>query len=91
VQCSEELSLTQDGTLAPFSFTGLPSTRRYKLQGWKDVNQNGTPDTGDLFGWYTETGSIASLTPGRGGLKLYLEPWISQQHLKTGGIFPPCR
>jgi len=92
ILCAEEITITQNVLSSPFNFSNLPADRQYKLQGWKDVNGNGNTDAGDLFAWYTESGSVAFLNVGRSGLQLRLEPYVSPQPLlRPAQIFPPCR
>ncbi|WP_027882861.1 S8 family serine peptidase [Meiothermus rufus] len=91
ILCAEEIGIAQDVLSSPFSFTSLPSDRQYQLQGWKDVNNNGQADPGDLFAWYTEGGQVALLSVGRSDLELVLEPYVEPQpYTRPAQLFPRC-
>lgn len=71
--------ITQTGTQAPYSRNGLSTTGLlgYRISAWKDVNNNGTQDVGDLFGWYRVNGNIATVMPDASGIYVVLEPVLS--------------
>jgi serine protease len=69
---SRELTLTQDITRAAYRFGPLPSGE-YLIYGWKDVNQNGQPDSGDYLGCYTRNGQVAPVQPSSSGVDFRLE------------------
>ncbi|RIH83036.1 Extracellular basic protease [Meiothermus luteus] len=71
--------INQTGTQAPYSRTNLSTTGLvgYRISAWKDVNNNGTQDEGDLFGWYRVNGNIATVMPDRSGVDITLEPVLS--------------
>lgn len=92
ILCAEEITITQNVLSSPFNFSNLPADRKYRLQGWKDVNGNNNTDAGDLFAWYTESGSVALLDVGQSELQLRLEPYVAPQPLlRPAQIFPPCQ
>ena len=65
--CDEEKSRVEEiknrASSASFGFTDL-GIGGYRLIVWKDVNDNGTVDTGDYFGFYSKDGLGATeVTP----------------------------
>ena len=70
------LVISQSGTQAPYTRTGLSTTGLvgYRISAWKDVNGNGQQDVGDLFGWYRVGGRIASVMPDASNIDIVLEP-----------------
>jgi serine protease len=73
------LVISQSGTQAPYTRTGLSTTGLvgYRISAWKDVNGNGQQDVGDLFGWYRVGGRIASVMPDASNIDIVLEPILS--------------
>lgn len=73
------LSISQSGTQAPYSRSGLSTSGLvgYRVSAWKDVNNNNTQDVGDLFGWYRVNGNIATVMPNASGINVVLEPVLS--------------
>ena len=73
------LVISQSGTQAPYTRTGLSTTGLvgYRISAWKDVNGNGQQDVGDLFGWYRVGGRIASVMPDASSIDIVLEPILS--------------
>jgi serine protease len=73
------LEVTQTGIQAPYSRNHLSTQQLmgYRISAWKDVNNNGTQDVGDLFGWFKANGSIASVMPSASNINLVLEPVLS--------------
>ncbi|MDW8425872.1 MAG: peptidase S8 and S53 subtilisin kexin sedolisin, partial [Meiothermus sp.] len=71
--------ITQTGTQAAYSRNELSTTGLvgYRISAWKDVNNNGTQDVGDLFGWYRENGNIATVMPSRSRIDITLEPILA--------------
>ena len=71
--------ITQTGTQAPYSRNDLSTTGLvgYRISAWKDVNNNGTQDVGDLFGWYRVNGKIANVMPDASDIDVVLEPVLS--------------
>lgn len=69
---SQMLELTQDGSSAPYKFSGL-SGGDYVIYGLKDVNKNGTLDAGDYLGFYQQGGQIGLVKPGASGVNFTLE------------------
>lgn len=69
---SQMLELTQDGSSAPYKFSGL-SGGDYIIYGLKDVNKNGTLDAGDYLGFYQQGGQIGLVKPGASGVNFTLE------------------
>lgn len=71
--------ITQTGTQAPYSRNSLSTTGLvgYRISAWKDVNNNGTQDVGDLFGWYRVNGNIATVMPNASDINVVLEPVLS--------------
>ncbi len=71
--------ITQTGTQAPYSRNQLSTTglSGYRISAWKDVNNNGTQDVGDLFGWYRANGNIATVLPNASNINVVLEPVLS--------------
>lgn len=71
--------ITQTGTQAPYTRSGLSTSGPvgYRISAWKDVNNNGTQDVGDLFGWYRSGGSIASVRPDASNIDIELEPVLA--------------
>jgi len=73
------LEISQTGTQAPYIRNNLSTQQLvgYRISAWKDVNNNGTQDAGDLFGWYRVNGSIANVMPSASNINLVLEPVLS--------------
>lgn len=71
--------INQSGTQAPYTRTGLSTSGLvgYRISAWKDVNNNGTQDEGDLFGWYRANGNIAYVMPDASSIDIVLEPVLS--------------
>jgi serine protease len=69
---SRELTLTQDVTRATYRFGALPGGE-YLIYGWKDVNQNSQPDSGDYLGCFTRNGQVAPVRPSSSGVDFRLE------------------
>ncbi|MWR36514.1 hypothetical protein GN073_09560, partial [Helicobacter pylori] len=69
---SQTLTLSQDGSSAPYKFSGL-SGGDYVIYGLKDVNKNGSLDAGDYLGFYRQDGQVALVTPGASGVNFTLE------------------
>ncbi|GIW33019.1 S8 family serine peptidase [Meiothermus sp.] len=71
--------INQTGTQAPYSRNQLSTTGLlgYRISAWKDVNNNGTQDVGDLFGWYRTNGNIATVMPSASNINVVLEPVLS--------------
>ncbi|WP_312030266.1 S8 family peptidase [Meiothermus taiwanensis] len=72
-------TITQTGTQAPYTRANLSTTGLvgYRISAWKDVNNNGTQDEGDLFGWYRVGGQIATVMPDASNINIVLEPILS--------------
>ena len=70
------ITISQTGTQAPYTRTGLSTSGLvgYRISAWKDVNNNGTQDPGDLFGWYR---AGAHVMPDASGVDIELEPILS--------------
>ncbi|MCX8088418.1 MAG: S8 family serine peptidase [Meiothermus ruber] len=73
------ITITQTGTQAPYTRTDLSTSGLvgYRISAWKDVNNNGTQDEGDLFGWYRINGNIANVRPDASNIDIVLEPILS--------------
>ncbi|GEM82340.1 S8 family peptidase [Meiothermus hypogaeus] len=71
--------IAQTGTQAPYNRNGLSTEGLlgYRISAWKDVNDNGTQDVGDLFGWYRTGGNIATVMPNASNINVVLEPVLS--------------
>ncbi len=69
---SQTLTLSQDGSSAPYKFSGL-SGGDYVIYGLKDVNKNGSLDAGDYLGFYRQDGQVALVKPGASGVNFTLE------------------
>lgn len=76
---SNPTTITQTGTQAPYTRSGLSTSGLvgYRISAWKDMNNNGTQDVGDLFGWYRRDGGIANVMPDASNIDIELEPILS--------------
>jgi Bacterial Ig-like domain (group 2)/Uncharacterized protein conserved in bacteria (DUF2141) len=69
---SQFVEITQAGSSAPFSFTGL-AAGQYGLLAIKDANANGTLDAGDYTGCHISIGNCVALTPPGTGKNIPME------------------
>lgn len=78
------LVINQSAVAAPYSRDGLTTSGviGYRVSAWKDLNQNGQQDVGDLFAWYTVNGNIATVPVGSKNINLQLQPILSTTYTR---------
>lgn len=78
------LTLSQDGLSAPYVRSGLNTgSLGYRVSAWKDVNGDGTENTGDLFGWYFVNGAIATVPVNSSNINIRLEPVLDTTYTRS--------
>jgi serine protease len=78
------LVIAQSAVAAPYSRDGLATSGviGYRVSAWKDLNNNGQQDVGDLFAWYTLNGNIATVAVGSKNINLQLQPILSTTYTR---------
>lgn len=78
------LMLRQSALALPYSRDNLSTSGiiGYRVSAWKDLNNNGQQDVGDLFAWYTFNGSIATVPVGSKNINLQLQPILSTTYTR---------